>query len=33
MRTTQQMSITLPSDKVAVMKDKVRAGQYASESE
>lgn len=33
MRTTQQMSITLPNDMVDVVKSKVRTGEYASESE
>lgn len=33
MRTTQQMSITLPTDMADVVKAKVRAGEYASESE
>ena len=33
MRTTQQMSITLPKDMAEVVKAKVRAGEYASESE
>jgi antitoxin ParD1/3/4 len=33
MRTTQQMSITLPKDMADVIKAKVRAGEYASESE
>ncbi len=33
MRTTQQMSITLPNDMADVVKAKVRAGEYASESE
>ncbi len=33
MRTTQQMSITLPNDMVDVVKAKVRTGEYASESE
>lgn len=33
MRTTQQMSITLPKDMADVVKAKVRAGEYASESE
>jgi len=33
MRTTQQMSITLPSDMADAVKAKVRAGEYASESE
>lgn len=33
MRTTQQMSITLPTDMAAVVKAKVGSGEYASESE
>ncbi|MEO8248991.1 MAG: type II toxin-antitoxin system ParD family antitoxin [Burkholderiales bacterium] len=33
MRTTQQMSITLPNEMADVVKTKVRAGEYASESE
>ena len=33
MRTTQQMSITLPNDMADVIRAKVRAGEYASESE
>jgi putative addiction module CopG family antidote len=33
MRTTQQMSITLPKDMADAVKAKVRAGEYASESE
>ncbi|MHB8982205.1 ribbon-helix-helix domain-containing protein [Thiobacillus sp.] len=33
MRTTQQLSITLPNDMADVVKSKVRAGEYASESE
>jgi antitoxin ParD1/3/4 len=33
MRTTQQMSITLPKDMADAVKAKVRAGDYASESE
>lgn len=33
MRTTQKMSITLPSDMADMVKDKVRAGEYASDSE
>jgi len=32
-RTTQQLSITLPNEMVDVVKAKVRAGEYASESE
>ncbi|CAM4066871.1 type II toxin-antitoxin system ParD family antitoxin [Roseateles saccharophilus] len=33
MRTTQQMSITVPNDMADVVKTKVRSGEYASESE
>jgi antitoxin ParD1/3/4 len=33
MRTTHQMSITLPNDMADVVKTKVRSGEYASESE
>lgn len=33
MRTTQQMSITLPNEMAHVVKSKVQAGEYASESE
>jgi len=33
MRTTRQMSITLPSDMADMVRAKVRAGEYASESE
>ena len=33
MRTTQQMSITLPNDMADMVKTKVRTGEYASESE
>jgi len=33
MRTTQQLSITLPNDMAEVVKAKVQAGEYASESE
>ena len=33
MRTTQQMSITLPRDMAESVKAKVAAGEYASESE
>lgn len=33
MRTTQQLSITLPNDMADVVKSKVQAGEYASESE
>jgi antitoxin ParD1/3/4 len=33
MRSTQQMSITLPKEMADVVKSKVRSGEYASESE
>lgn len=33
MRTTQQLSITLPNEMADVVKAKVQAGEYASESE
>jgi antitoxin ParD1/3/4 len=33
MRTTQQMSITLPKDMADLVKTKVGSGEYASESE
>ena len=33
MRTTQQMSITLPLEMAQMIKDKVASGSYASESE
>lgn len=33
MRTTQQLSITLPNDMADVVKSKVRTGEYATESE
>lgn len=33
MRTTQQLSITLPNEMADVVKSKVRSGEYASESE
>lgn len=33
MRTTQQFSITLPIEMAEAVKAKVRAGEYASESE
>ncbi len=33
MRTTQQMSITLPLEMAQTVKDRVASGQYASESE
>jgi putative addiction module CopG family antidote len=32
-RTTQQLSITLPNEMADVVKAKVRAGEYATESE
>jgi antitoxin ParD1/3/4 len=32
-RTTQQLSITLPNEMIDMVKAKVRAGEYASESE
>ena len=32
-RTTQQLSITLPNDMADVVKAKVRTGEYATESE
>jgi len=32
-RTTQQLSITLPTEMAEVVKAKVRAGEYATESE
>lgn len=32
-RTTQQLSITLPNDMADIVKAKVQAGEYASESE
>jgi antitoxin ParD1/3/4 len=32
-RTTQQLSITLPNDMADVVKTKVKTGEYASESE
>ena len=33
MRTTQQLSITLPNEMANAVKAKVQAGEYASESE
>lgn len=33
MRTTRQMSITLPTDMADAVRARVRSGQYASESE
>lgn len=33
MRTTQQLSITLPNDMANVVKAKVQTGEYATESE
>lgn len=33
MRTTQQFSITLPNEMAAIIKAKVEAGEYATESE
>ena len=33
MRTTRQLSITLPIDMADALRDKVSAGEYASESE
>ncbi|MDD2759591.1 MAG: type II toxin-antitoxin system ParD family antitoxin [Methylomonas sp.] len=33
MRTTQQLSITLPNEMAAIVKSKVEAGEYATESE
>lgn len=33
MRTTQQLSITLPNDMAEAIKTKVRTGEYATESE
>jgi antitoxin ParD1/3/4 len=32
-RTTRQLSITLPNDMADALRDRVRAGEYASESE
>ena len=33
MRTTRQLSITLPNDMADALREKVSAGEYASESE
>lgn len=33
MRTTRQLSITLPNDTAHVVKEKIRSGEYAIESE
>lgn len=33
MRTTQQLSITLPNEMAEAIKTKVRSGEYATESE
>lgn len=33
MRTTQQLSITLPTEMAIIVKSKVAAGEYATESE
>lgn len=33
MRTTQQFSITLPDEMAKIIKDKVKSGEYATESE
>ena len=33
MRTTQQLSITLPNEMADIVKSKVAAGEYATESE
>jgi antitoxin ParD1/3/4 len=33
MRSTQQMSITLPNEMARIVREKVAAGEYASESE
>lgn len=33
MRTTRQLSITLPNDMADALRDRVRSGDYASESE
>lgn len=33
MRTTRQMSITLPTEMAEAVRERVRSGQYASESE
>ena len=33
MRTTRQLSITLPNDMADVLRERVQSGEYASESE
>ena len=33
MRTTRQLSITLPNDMADLLRERVRSGEYASESE
>lgn len=33
MRTTRQMSITVPNDMADALRERVRSGEYASESE
>ncbi|SCU73630.1 Antitoxin of a toxin/antitoxin system [Cupriavidus necator] len=33
MRTTQQLSVTLPTEMAQAVREKVRSGEYASESE
>lgn len=33
MRTTRQLSITLPNEMADVLRERVRSGEYASESE
>lgn len=33
MRTTRQLSITLPNDMADALRERVRSGEYASESE
>jgi len=33
MRTTRQLSITLPNDMADALRERVQAGEYASESE
>lgn len=33
MRTTQQLSVTLPKEMARMVRDKVASGEYASESE
>jgi len=33
MRTTQQLSVTLPTEMAQAIKERVRSGEYASESE